>query len=329
MQNVRKSDAAGNGPESVEAEFVGVGLSALQALDARLTAAAHLAIAAREGRDSIGLEYAVSVLDDLGDATASIAHALFAGVTSDTPASADEVAFGMARTAARYHAKVCLLSGAPTSRPIGPEHLPTVDDEAVVHQARDLAARFAPWRRRIVASAAAPPEYGADRAAQQAWFDHVGVSIRPQWSPELSAIAVLLNVAPVALWGPKVPVGTSLVIHALPAVLAAMRPRDDGAAIVRHALVALGHRPDDYAAASRAARNRDARAADLAGWREKAPDRFRRTIRHAVANAGGVNNAAAKKLGITVDTLRKLVASDPALESELDAANTDAPPKSG
>lgn len=91
--------------------------------------------------------------------------------------------------------------------------------------------------------------------------------------------------------------------------------------LVRYALKALGHRPDDFKAAVRMEERRASRADELERMRVEKPEQFRRAMRSAIRKGNGVNSKAAKAAGTTVGPFLELVARDPLLASEFQAAN--------
>jgi hypothetical protein len=232
---------------------------------------------------------------------------------------------GAALDVARTSARVRAIAASPHWRDPGePAPRPLTDAERlVVAMARQAAAELAPLQRRHTAHLPRLAE-GADRPARAAWLRGVERAADLMGYEEVRATYALLGVALTAGMAPTLPPGTALR-GLLPAMRAKLCGFDGGDTYVRRALVLLGHRPDDFKGATRANRSRAKALESLVWLREHAPQRLREKVRPVVARHGGVNKGAANELGINKGQLDDLIAGDPALDSELRAANTAAP----
>ncbi len=339
MQNLPKPDDEGNDDANPLATII---VAAIATLDCRLTSGGVIALAARSGVCEpalIEMERAEGAIETLDDGASALVMSCMHADQSANLAGLAECARGFALTASRYFAVIAsphwvnARSGEPPG-PLDPSLHPTDDDRANVARAHRIAGAMEPVRRRLAVRGASPaPTVESSKRERGAWFQDVVTRGSDCISDCKVRVALcFLSVASVAQWGPGARLGASLYDDAFPAMLARATPDDDGATLVRRALEALGHRPDDFAAADRVARNRAAKATTLARWRERAPEAFRAKVRQAVQHGGGVNSGAAKALGVTVAALREVIAGDPVLASELDVVN-DAPaarrPKAG
>lgn len=286
--------------------------AAITTLDHRVGAAALDHIARSRGADEgrlIELERAIAAVEALDDAAAALAMRC-------TPTPARAALVGMESAAREFSEASSAFFALSMRLALGGEDGGLVNeaDQRALDRARRAAADFEPLRRRAAEGDSVPVATAAsDRSEQRAWLNAIAQRAdADQRDPGLRAALVFLSVATVAQWADGVEWGESIAHGAFLAALEGMERDDSGAAMVRRSLVALRHRPDNFAAGDRTARNKARRAADLERWRTVSPARFAREVQRAIDAGGGVTGAAARALGVaSVDVLRALVEGAP------------------
>ena len=316
------ANVANDNDKSNDAAAAAVVEYALITLDCRAKAEA-ISRAPPGGRWSfavgMSMDEAVASIATLDAAVAMMAAD---ALRDEPPEGAAEIASAFAGCACRFTAQVYRLSGRPVPADL-PGDAITEDDHAGVGAAARLM-RAENFRREAAHAAGhpVPPDAGANRPAQWAWFMAVADAVAAITSPRLKAIMVLLQVASVA--GVKeydIDPDGGPATHAPVEMLKALDPADDGVALVRRALSILGHKPSEFTASGSGDERRERRAAALARLRDRDPAAFRLKVRDACVAAGGVNYRAANLIKVSTEDLRKLIAGDAELAAEYGAAD--------